>query len=234
MLINRTKQKGFTLIEMIGVLAVIAILAAIVAPKIFDAIRDAKIDTLVTNLNSVRTSIVQYYKDTSAFPQHDADPSGIRGQGAIKDFFTQPTVTDAAGNTAPQRGWQGPYIDKELENPINPSGDFTILDTAAAVVAGPGQPVAPVEFDLDGNGIPEYSTVANAAGRVFVISYAQITGLTVDEARKLSEILDSDLGAIGATDAWWLAGRARTPVGSGSPLAIPGAGVEMWVYLGSR
>jgi len=231
MLRHDRKQKGFTLIEMIGVLAVIAILAAIVAPKIFDAIRDAKIDTLVTNINSVRTSIVQYYKDTSTFPQHDADPTAVRAGTAVKDLITRPIDPNT---TQRLRGWQGPYIDKELENPINPTGDFVILDTASPTAAGPTPNPGTVSFDLDGDGIADYSNVANVDGRIFVISYALVTGLTADEARELSEILDSDLGDITAPNAWWLAGRARTPIADGSPVAAVGSTVNMWVYLGSR
>jgi len=237
MLRHDRKQKGFTLIEMIGVLAVIAILAAIVAPRIFDAIRDAKIDTLVTNINSVRTSIVDYYADTSAFPQHDPNPTGD-ARPVFNSLINQPIVPATAFAPAgPQRGWEGPYIDKELENPINPNADFIIADTAAPVIAGGANaPALPVSFDIDGNGVADYSTLPNAAGRIFVISFAIVNGLTVDEARNLSEILDSDLGEVTAGQgAWWEAGRVRTPIGI-NPLAPPilGENVTMWVYLGSR
>ncbi|GAV20729.1 general secretion pathway protein G [Mariprofundus micogutta] len=230
MLRSTRKQKGFTLIEMIGVLAVIAILAAIVAPKIFDAIRDAKIDTLVTNLNSIRTSVVDYYKDTSTFPSHDADPTEARTATAPKDLITAP----AAG----LRGWDGPYLDKELENPVNPSGDFFVIDSATAM-GGAATPAGGVSFDLDGDGTADYDSAAAAPARSFVISYAQISGLTVDEARKLSEILDSDMEKVTGASAWWNAGRARVPGAAGGtgvadPRNTAGAAVTMWVYLGSR
>src|SRR5215470_16307586 len=38
------RSRGFTLIEMIGVLAVIAILAALLVPKIFEAINNARVN----------------------------------------------------------------------------------------------------------------------------------------------------------------------------------------------
>ncbi len=41
------RQQGFTLIEMIGVLAVIAILAALVLPKVFDVMGESKVSALV-------------------------------------------------------------------------------------------------------------------------------------------------------------------------------------------
>ena len=88
------RQRGFTMIEMIGVLAVIAILASIVAPKIFDAIRDSKINTFASNIQAVETAVANYYKDTGALPSSGGDlisaPSGVSN-------------------------WKGPYLDKSLD-----------------------------------------------------------------------------------------------------------------------
>jgi prepilin-type N-terminal cleavage/methylation domain-containing protein len=47
-------NKGFTLIEMIGVLAVIAILAALLIPKVFQAITEARINTVPVGQRRVR------------------------------------------------------------------------------------------------------------------------------------------------------------------------------------
>ena len=237
-IIANKKERGFTLIEMIGVLAVIAILAAIVAPKIFDAIRDSKTDTLVTNLNSIRTSIVQYYKDTNTFPQHDADPTEARLGATRKDLITDPRIALPA---LALRGWKGPYLDKELENPINPNGEFVVVDSSAGpnitLTNGTVLPAPVVSFDVDGDGTADYSTAVNPAvptSRAFVISYVHITGLTVDEARAISETLDSDSEKVTGPTAWWVGGRVRTPIGSPNPLGVAGSNVEIWVYLASR
>jgi prepilin-type N-terminal cleavage/methylation domain-containing protein len=54
-------QTGFTLIEMIGVLAVIAILAALLIPKVFSAIADAKINNAVVSSETIKTAIADHY-----------------------------------------------------------------------------------------------------------------------------------------------------------------------------
>ncbi len=57
-----TKQnKAFTLIEMIGVLAVIAILAAVLIPKVFDAINNARVNNAAMTCNTVKTAISDHY-----------------------------------------------------------------------------------------------------------------------------------------------------------------------------
>lgn len=62
----RTTQKtntrhGFTLIEMVGVLAVIAILAALLIPKIFAAINESRINNTVASYNTVKSASMTYF-----------------------------------------------------------------------------------------------------------------------------------------------------------------------------
>src|SRR6266571_1834214 len=58
---QRKRVQGFTLIEMIGVLAVIAILASMLIPKIFEAINSARINNTVQSYNSIKTAVLDHY-----------------------------------------------------------------------------------------------------------------------------------------------------------------------------
>ena len=65
-----TRNRGFTLMEVIGVMAVIAIIAAVATPQIFQAIEDAKVTTLIQESNDLKANVARYYKDTGLWPRH--------------------------------------------------------------------------------------------------------------------------------------------------------------------
>ncbi|MBI3400882.1 MAG: prepilin-type N-terminal cleavage/methylation domain-containing protein [Acidobacteria bacterium] len=60
----KREQKGFTLLEIIVVLAVIGALAAILAPVVFRYIDDAKKAQAQSDTNTITAAIQQMYKDT--------------------------------------------------------------------------------------------------------------------------------------------------------------------------
>lgn len=71
--LRRVKQgcqrvRGFTLIELMVVLAVLAILASIVTPLYLDRVEDAREVTLKHNLSGLRTAIDQYVRDQGQYP----------------------------------------------------------------------------------------------------------------------------------------------------------------------
>jgi hypothetical protein len=60
-LTNHQKAGAFTLIEMIGVLAVIAILAALLIPRVFNAINEARVNGTCISANTVKTAVADHY-----------------------------------------------------------------------------------------------------------------------------------------------------------------------------
>lgn len=57
----KQNQKAFTLIEMIGVLAVIAILAALLIPKVFSAINEARVNGVSISVATLKTATADHY-----------------------------------------------------------------------------------------------------------------------------------------------------------------------------
>jgi general secretion pathway protein G len=93
------RNKGFTLIEMLIVIVVIAILALIVIPRLLGAGRKAKEATLRGDLHQLRNSLQQFEADCGDYPATMADlmttpAAGNGGTGIALDIV----------------GWQGPYL----------------------------------------------------------------------------------------------------------------------------
>jgi prepilin-type N-terminal cleavage/methylation domain-containing protein len=59
--LRKNGAKAFTLIEMIGVLAVIAILAALLIPKIFEAINNARVNNALVSYNTIKAATADHY-----------------------------------------------------------------------------------------------------------------------------------------------------------------------------
>ncbi|WP_020167595.1 MULTISPECIES: prepilin-type N-terminal cleavage/methylation domain-containing protein [Methylotenera] len=60
---------GFTLVEMLVVLAILALLLTLAAPKYFSSIDRAKDAALKQDLTTVRESLDKFYADTGQYPK---------------------------------------------------------------------------------------------------------------------------------------------------------------------
>ena len=79
----RSQGKGFTLVELLIVVIILSILAAIVVPQFASSTTDAKFSALDTNLGSLRAATELYYQQHGHYPgsvavlgRHGADDRG--------------------------------------------------------------------------------------------------------------------------------------------------------------
>jgi type II secretion system protein G len=63
------RWRGFTLIELIVVMAIVALLVSIAAPRYFRSIDRAKENTLRTSLNVMRDALDQFASDKGRYPE---------------------------------------------------------------------------------------------------------------------------------------------------------------------
>ena len=66
---KRSVQQGFTLIELMIVVAIIGILAAIAVPAYNDYMTRAKVSELVLQLDQAKTAVTEYYSSNGSFGQ---------------------------------------------------------------------------------------------------------------------------------------------------------------------
>ncbi len=65
---KRTNTKGFTLIELIMIIVILGILAAVAVPKYFDLTTDAKTAAEKGVVGGVRAGIQTYFAQNKSFP----------------------------------------------------------------------------------------------------------------------------------------------------------------------
>jgi general secretion pathway protein G len=92
---RQARQRAFTLVELLLVLAILAILAGIVLPKVAGRTEQARITAAGQDISSFKTALSMYEVDNGFFP---------KGQNGLADLMVRP-------NGAPN--WKGPYLDKD-------------------------------------------------------------------------------------------------------------------------
>jgi type IV pilus assembly protein PilA len=88
-----TRQSGFTLIELMIVVAIIAILAAIAIPAYQDYTIRAQISEGLSLVGGTKTAIAEFYQMRGRFPGSNASANVALSQSIRGNFVTQANVS---------------------------------------------------------------------------------------------------------------------------------------------
>ena len=99
---RKRTQKGFTLIELLVALTILAMLAALVVPRVFRSLEKAKVNTAKAQISALESAIGAYRLDVGSFPTTDEGLQALR---------QRPSGVE---------NWDGPYIPKDV--PLDPWG----------------------------------------------------------------------------------------------------------------
>jgi general secretion pathway protein G len=123
-------NKGFTLVEILIVVIILGILAAIVIPQFTEASNDARESALASDLQTLRSQIELYkIQHLDAYPGEQADGS-IDATEFVTDLTTQTDQNgDAGGNL-------GPYLQSFPGNPFQGDDNTVRLGESASGDAG--------------------------------------------------------------------------------------------------
>ena len=123
-----TGQTGFTLMELLVVLAILGLLMSLVGPRVLNQLGGAKSDTAAIQIRDLEQTLEMYMLDTGRYPTTD------EGLNALME------------NPGSATGWNGPYLKKEV--PLDPwkkdyhykmpgdHGDFDIFSYGKNGTAG--------------------------------------------------------------------------------------------------
>ena len=101
-----TAQGGFSLIEILIVVALIALIAGMVANQVFGGQDKARFNLAKTQISSLAADVEQFELDTGALPQR------------LDDLVKEPGGA---------KGWLGPYArEKDLKDPWNTPIEFRV------------------------------------------------------------------------------------------------------------
>ena len=131
-------RKGFTLVEILIVVIILGILAAIVIPQFTNASQDARKNSLTSQLQTMRSQ-VELYK-----LQHlDQLPPALIGGGDGAVAWAEMTVKTDADHTPNAAGLYGPYLQAPPVNPLNGSDDIGVTANTADFGSGAGAQANP-------------------------------------------------------------------------------------------
>ncbi len=178
---NAEKERGLTLIEMLAVVVILGIVAAIAIPAVTSAITQSKVNSTESTLGTLQSALSRYYLDNGSYPANlsyleSTSPTQPTASGAS----TLSSITTTPPFTPPLSTWNGPYIQEVFPLTDGWGNDIeyvplysTILTTGTS--AAPGTPFTGYLL-LSGDGQAlSVPTTAPSSGTDFDLGTTQYT-----------------------------------------------------------
>jgi general secretion pathway protein G len=103
---RRRSQSGVTLIEMLVVVTIIALFAALVAPKMLRRADAARVTAARAQINAFNTALGAYKLDTSMYPTTEQGLAALRVRPANMPLWNGPYLPQ----DIPMDPWSRPYL----------------------------------------------------------------------------------------------------------------------------
>lgn len=179
---TRSNNGAFTLIEIVGVVAVIAILAAVLTPRVVGVIARGKVNATAQSLGSLKSATADYIAKNGAVPARDGTGStnsavatGRFDADLVAGGFTEKLFGVSLGTQT--------FDNSALTGRIHVR---SLSATSSGTVTTPTTTVGGANFDLDRS----TSSADFTSGQMVVT--AVIPGVSVTDAIALNKILDGD------------------------------------------
>ncbi|HOE67795.1 MAG TPA: type II secretion system major pseudopilin GspG [Candidatus Hydrogenedentes bacterium] len=98
---GRTGNAGFTLMELMVVIAIIGILAAVVVPKMVGRLDDANVKAAKAQISNFKTALIAYHTKFHKFP--------TTGEG-LEELINNPKEKLLDSDSVPKDPWGNPYV----------------------------------------------------------------------------------------------------------------------------
>ena len=98
---------GFTLIEMLVVLAIMGLLISLVAPRVLGILADSKVKTAHIQIESFKNALDLYFLDEGHYPTTSEGLGALTVRPVDESTWNGPYLK---GGTLPRDPWNNPYV----------------------------------------------------------------------------------------------------------------------------